>query len=330
MVSTDALGDGRLELGYWLSSEEHTPAALVAHARAAEEAGFRIAMISDHFAPWIPRQGNSGFVWSVLGAIAASTRRLRVGTGVTAVVHRVHPLVIAHASATVESLMPGRFFLGLGTGERLNEGVMGERWPRASERRAMLEEALSIVRDLWDGQTVSHDGPHFRVERARLATRPDVPPPVVIAASGTSTAQLAGQRADGMLSVSAAPHVVDAFEAAGGRGKPRFVQLHVCWAASDEEARETVREWWPNGAAPGALSSELATPAQFAQLTGALPDDAVQDAVVSGPDPEPYVRALGRCVAAGFTTVHLHQVGPDQCGFLEFSARELRPRFEAA
>jgi coenzyme F420-dependent glucose-6-phosphate dehydrogenase len=250
MVSTDALGDSGLELGYWLASEEHAPPALVAPAARAEAVGFRAALISDHFAPRVPHQGQRGFVWSVLGGIAASTRELRVGTGVSTA---VHPLVIAHAADTVETLMPGRFFLGLGTGERLNEGVMGERWPRPAERRAMLAEALSIVRALWDGTTVSRDGEHLRVQRARLFTRPDVPPPVVLAASGKRSARLAGEQADGVLSVGGDHTVVDAFEAAGG----------------------------------------------------------------------------GRSVAAGFTTVYLHRVGPDPCGFLDFCARELIPRFPA-
>jgi len=242
-------------------------------------------------------------------------------------VHRVHPVVIAHAAATVETLMPGRFFLGLGTGERLNEEVMGERWPHPAERRAMLAEAVSIIRDLWSGATVTRAGAHFRVARARLFTRPDVPPPIVLAASGKRTARLAGEQADGVVSVAPDPTVVDAFEAAGGRGKPRLVQLHVCWAADDGTARRTVRDWWPNGGIPGPLLGELARPEEFAQLARVLPDDAVQGAVVTGPDPERYVAAISRSVAAGFTAIYLHQVGPDQRGFLEFFARELRPRF---
>jgi coenzyme F420-dependent glucose-6-phosphate dehydrogenase len=330
MASTDALGDGGLELGYWLSSEEHAPPTLVAHATAAEAAGFRTAMISDHFAPWVPQQGNSGFVWSVLGAIAASTRALRVGTGVTAAVHRMHPVVIAHAAATVETMMPGRFFLGLGTGERLNEDVMGERWPRPGERRQMLGEAVSIVRELWAGATVTRTGPHFRAERAQLFTRPDVPPPIVLAAGGARTARLAGERADGVLSAIPDPTVVDAFEAGGGRGKPRLVQLDVCWATDDETARRTAREWWPNGGIPGAVLPELPRPAEFEQLARVLPDDAVDGAVVTGPDPERYVAAIARSVAAGFTTIYLHQVGPDQRGFFEFFGRELRHRFPDA
>src|SRR5215207_1587546 len=155
MVSTDALGDGGVELGYWLSSEEHTPAALVRNAVAAERSGFRTAMISDHLSPWTPSQGQSGFVWTVLGAIATATTTLRVGTGVTAPIHRLHPLVVAHAAATVEALMPGRFFLGLGSGERLNEEPLGERWPRPGERRAMLCEAVEIIQALWGGDVVT-------------------------------------------------------------------------------------------------------------------------------------------------------------------------------
>src|SRR3977135_3468798 len=172
MDSTDALGSpDRVEVGYWLSREGHPADALVDHAVSAERAGFRTAMISDHFAPWIPLQGNSPFVWSVLGGIASSTTSLRVGTGVTAPVHRMHPLVIAHAAATVEVMMPGRFFLGLGTGERLNEHVMGERWPAPKERRSMLREAVRLIRDLWSGSTVSRRGEHFTVEQATLHTR---------------------------------------------------------------------------------------------------------------------------------------------------------------
>ncbi|HLM17745.1 MAG TPA: TIGR03557 family F420-dependent LLM class oxidoreductase [Acidimicrobiia bacterium] len=326
MVSTDALvGDG-LELGYWLSSEEHAPAALIEHAAAAERAGIRTAMISDHYAPWTERQGQSAFVWTMLGALAQATSDLRIGTGVTAAVHRMHPLVIAHAAATTEVLMPGRFFLGLGTGERLNEDVMGQRWPRPAERRAMLEEAVDLVRALWDGETVTRTDGHFRVERARLYTRPAVPPPIVVSASGRRSAQLAGRRGDAVLSAKPDSDVVDAFEAAGGDGKPRLVQLHVCWAEDHEAARRTVRQWWPNGGIPGAVLGELARPAEFDQLVQALSDEAIQHAVVTGPDPDRYVDAVTRAVAAGYTTVYLHQIGPDQRGFLDFVRRELRPR----
>jgi coenzyme F420-dependent glucose-6-phosphate dehydrogenase len=325
MVTTDALGDGTFELGYWLSSEEHPPSALIRHAEMAEASGFTTAMISDHLAPWVPEQGQSGFVWSVLGGIAATTRELRVGTGVSAPIHRMHPLVLAHAAATTETLMPGRFFLGLGTGERLNEAAMGQRWPRPGERRSMLREAVDVIRELWSGEVVTRaDGP-FTLERAQLFSLPDVPPPIVLAASGPRGARLAAEVGDGLLSASPDPSLVDAFEAAGGRDKQRMVQLHVCWAANDDDARRTVRRWWPNGGVPGSLLAELARPADFEDLATALDEAAIQDAVISGPDPEPYVAAIDRAVGAGFRTVYLHQLGPDQESFFEFARRELRP-----
>jgi coenzyme F420-dependent glucose-6-phosphate dehydrogenase len=325
-----ALGNPeRFELGYWLSSEEHGPDALVAHARAAEDAGFEAAMISDHFAPWVPQQGQSPFVWAVLGAIAVSTERLRLGTGVTAPVFRMHPVAIAQAAATTAVLMPGRFFLGLGTGERLNEHAMGRQWPAGAARRRMLREALSVIRDLLDGDTVTRTGEHFAVERATIHTRPATPPPIAVAGGGRRSAQLAGELADGLIGVAPDADLVTSFEHAGGTGKPRLAQLDVCWAMNDDDARHTAHTWWPNAALPPRLLSELALPSEFAAAAQLVTEDAVADAVVCGPDPEPYVRAIHRYVAAGYTTVHLHQVGPDQQGFLDFAKGELLPRFAA-
>jgi coenzyme F420-dependent glucose-6-phosphate dehydrogenase len=323
-----ALGDpDRLELGYWLSSEEHPPDALVRNARAAEDAGFATAMISDHFAPWVPQQGQASFVWSVLGAIAATTEELRIGTGVTTPMHRLHPVSIAQAAATMATLMPGRFLLGLGSGERLNEHVTGRRWPPAKERRRMLRDALGVIRDLLEGKTVTRSGVHFRAERATLHTRPATRPPIIVAAGGTSTARIAAECADGMISTSPDPQLVTALEAAGGTGHARFGQLDVCFADDEAEARRVAHQWWPNTAVPGPLHSELALPSEFAAITGTLSEDAVAEQVVCGPDPMPYVHAIERYVAAGFTTVFLHQVGPDQAGFFEFAKGELLPRF---
>ncbi|MDQ3946768.1 MAG: TIGR03557 family F420-dependent LLM class oxidoreductase, partial [Actinomycetota bacterium] len=235
-MTIDQPGRPRLELGYWLSSEERSPAQLVADAAAAEAAGFRSAMISDHFHPWVRAQGQSPFVWAVLGGIAQATGRLRVGTGVAAPILRMHPVVTAHAAATAAVMLPGRFFLGLGTGERLNEHVTGGRWPGATERRAMLEEAVGIIRALFDGENVNHRGEHFQVENARLFTRPELPPPILLAAGGRRSAELAGRVADGMIAVTPDQRTVEAFEAAGGAGKPRLGQVHVCWAEDETEA----------------------------------------------------------------------------------------------
>ena len=173
--------DSRLQIGCWLSSEEHSPRDLVCNARRAESMGFASAMISDHFHPWIRDQGQGSFVWAVIGGIAAATEQLRLGTGVTAPIIRMHPVVVAHAAATVTTMLEGRFFLGLGSGERLSEHVAGERWPGATERRAMLEEAVEIIRALLDGNNVNHTGTYYRVENAELFTRPVTPPPIMLA-----------------------------------------------------------------------------------------------------------------------------------------------------
>jgi G6PDH family F420-dependent oxidoreductase len=313
------------EVGYWLSSEEHGPRALVQHAVRAEAAGFRRAMISDHLHPWTPTQGHSPFVWGVLGAIAQATSELHVATGVTAPIIRVHPAIVAHAAATAAVLLEGRFELGVGTGERLNEHVVGERWPRPGTRRRMLAEAIDVIKDLLGGGKVDHEGEHYRVEHMRLFTVPTTPPPVLVAASGRRTAQLAGERADGLISYSPDPNLVEAFERAGGSGRPRIGQVHVCWAPTEEEARRTALEWWPNGGIPQRLTTELERPEDFASLAAMVTEDDVAEAVVCGPDPEVHVRAVTRFGAAGYDRVYVHQVGPDQAGFVEFWTREVAP-----
>ncbi|MFL6204101.1 MAG: TIGR03557 family F420-dependent LLM class oxidoreductase [Acidimicrobiales bacterium] len=314
-----------IEVGYWLSSEEHGPKALTAHARSAEEHGFEHAMISDHLHPWIPAQGHSPFVWSVLGAIAEATAELHVATGVTTPLIRMHPVVVAHAAATAAVQLEGRFALGLGTGELLNEHVTGARWPRPGVRRRMLCEAIGVIRALFEGREVNHDGEHFTVEHAQLFTRPAVPPPIWVAASGNRSAKVAGELADGLIALAPDPSLVGAFEVAGGRGKPRVAQLHVCWATDAADARRTAHRLWPNAALPGSVIAEVARPAQLADATGLVDESAVARAVVCGPDPEPMARAVQRFAAAGFTRVYVHQVGPDQKGFLSFWSAEVRP-----
>ncbi|MGQ0617631.1 MAG: TIGR03557 family F420-dependent LLM class oxidoreductase [Acidimicrobiia bacterium] len=314
-----------IEIGYWLSSEEHGPRALVEQAQAAEDHGFGFAMISDHFHPWVSLQGHSPFVWGVLGAIAQATEGLHVATGVTAPVGRMHPVVVAHAAATAAVLLDERFALGLGSGERLNEHVVGGPWPRPGVRRRMLGEAVDIIRRLFDGEEVSAEGTFFTVEHARLYSRPVTPPPIWIAASGPRSAKLAGRAADGMIGLAPDASLVSAFESAGGMGKPRMAQLHVCWAESVAEARETAQRWWPNGALPSSLLSELSRPTQFEDTSALLSADDVAATVICGPDPEPVVRAVQRFDAAGFGRVYVHQVGPDQRGFLAHWAATVRP-----
>jgi G6PDH family F420-dependent oxidoreductase len=314
-------------LGYALSSEEHPPADLVRHARLAEESGFTFALISDHFHPWVDRQGNSPFVWSVLGAIAQATETLSIGTGVTCPSFRIHPAIIAQAAATTAALMPNRFFLGVGTGENLNEHILGDHWPEWEVRADMLEEAIEVMRALWGGEMTSHHGRHYTVENARLYTLPKEPIPIHVAASGARMARLAGHVGNGLISTGPDRQTVKEYEDAGGDG-PRFGQVTVCWSPSEAKARKVAHEWWPNVAIHGDASQELPTPATFEALAKGVTEDQVAEMVPCGPDPKPVLSAIEAYVDAGFDHVYVHQIGPDQAGFLEFAARELLPAFD--
>ncbi len=316
-------------IGYALSSEEHGPQDLVANAVAAEAAGFEFALISDHFHPWIERHPHSPFVWGVLGAIAVATERLEVGTGVTCPTHRIHPAIIAHAAATAAALMPGRFFLGVGTGENLNEHILGQRWPEWDVRVEMLEEAVEVIRTLWTGETVSHHGDHYTVENARLFTLPDELPPIHVAAGGERMAERAGGFGDGFIGTGPEEAVIRAWERGGGRG-PRYGQVTLAWAASEPEARKMALEWWPTAALHGEVTQELPNPAQFTDLTSGVTEDQIAEAIPCGPDAGRHLDQIQRYIDAGYDHVYLHQVGPDQAGFLRFAERELLPALSGA
>src|SRR5919109_339000 len=279
-------GGDMVEFGYTLSAEEHGPADLVRWARAAEDAGFGFALISDHFHPWIDRQGHSPFVWTVLGGIAEATERLHVGTGVTCPLIRIHPAIVAQAAATTAALMSGRFFLGVGTGENLNEHILGDRWPPAAMRLEMLEEAVELIRFLWRGEDAPHRGRHYTVENARIYTLPEEPPPIFVAAAGEKATKLAGRIGDGLIGTSPDAEQIRRFERAGGEDKPRYAQVHVCWAGTEEEAKHVAREWWPNTTLPGELGVELALPRHFEQAAELLSEDDVCKQLTCGPDPE--------------------------------------------
>jgi G6PDH family F420-dependent oxidoreductase len=224
--------------------------------------------------------------------------------------------------------LDGRFFLGVGTGERLNEHVTGERWPGATERRSMLKEAVDIIRALLSGDNVNHRGEYYRVENAQLFTLPMTPPEIVMAVSGPKSAALAGQIADGILAVAPDASLVEGFEAAGGAGRPRMGQLHVCWAATAEQAMKTAAQQWPNGAIRGSALTDLARPKDFESVTSALADETIAADILCGPDPSPVVEAVARFAAAGYTTVYVHQIGPDQGGFLRFFIDDVLPHFD--
>jgi len=317
-------------LGYALSSEEHRPLDLVRNGARAEEAGFAFALVSDHFHPWIDRQGESAFVWGVLGALATATERLVLGTGVTCPTIRIHPAIVAQAAATAAALLPGRFFLGVGTGENLNEHVLGQRWPAAAERREMLEEAVELMRMLWRGELTNHRGRHYTVENARIYTLPDEPIEVMVAAGGPQAAALAGRIGDGLVGTAPDTELLEAFDSAGGADKPRYGQLTVCYHEREAEARRIAHEWWPTAAFKGPLPQELPLPSHFEAAAAMVTEDDVAKAIVCGPDPERFVERIDEYVDAGYTHVYIHQVGPDQDSFLRFSERELLPRYAAS
>jgi coenzyme F420-dependent glucose-6-phosphate dehydrogenase len=321
--------DGLAQIGYMLSSEEHSATDLVRFAQRAEAGGFDYAVISDHFHPWTTQQGESPFVWSVLGAIALSTDRIAVGTAVTCPTMRYHPAIVAQAAATVATMMPGRFMLGVGTGENLNEHVVGQLWPSYVDRAEMLEEAVNVIRLLWTGEAVSHRGRHFSVDNACVFSRPEVPPPVIVAAGGPLSAAMAGRIGDGLMNYSPDAAVVEQFTNAGGEGKPKYIQVNVCWAATERAARETARAVAPTVALPGELGNLLPTPTHYEQAVTLVTEDRMAELVVCGPDPDAHIAAIEKAVGAGYDHIHIDQIGPDQAGFFDFYEREILPRLRS-
>jgi coenzyme F420-dependent glucose-6-phosphate dehydrogenase len=315
-----------MELGYALSSEEHPPATLIRNARLAEEAGFGFGLISDHIHPWTNDQGHSPFVWSLIAAIAEATSEFRVGTGVTCPLIRIHPAIVAHAAATSACLLPGRFFLGVGTGENLNDHVTGSKWPAADERLEMLTEAVGLMRELWQGDYVTHRGKHYTVESLRIFDVPDDGVDVAVAAMQPKAAAVAGEIGDALINVAPAEEVVERFNKAGGRGKSKYGKLTVCWAKSKDEAKQKAFEAWPNVLVEGSASQELPLPNDFEQLVEDRSPDDLDGSLTLGPDPDDYLEAVAKYEQAGYTHTYLHQVGPDQDGFLRFAREELLPR----
>jgi len=316
------------EIGIALSSEEHSPNELVRYARLAEEAGLTYALISDHFHPWVSSQGQSPFVWSTLGGIAHATERLRVGTGVTCPLIRTHPAIVAHAAASVAAMMPGRFFLGLGTGENLNEHVTGARWPAGDERLEMLKEAIAVIRLLWQGGRQTHRGKHYTVENATLYTLPDEPTPIMVAAAKPGAAALAGAN-DGFIGVSPEAELVQRFEQAGGAEKPRYGQVTLCWGENEDKAKKLAHEVWPNAAITGELAQELPNPEHFEQAAEMVTPDDVAEVIPCGPDIDRIRDSIDEYADAGYDHVYLHQVGPNQEGFLQIVEREILPRYRS-
>jgi G6PDH family F420-dependent oxidoreductase len=314
-----------MRIGYFLSSEEHGPLELVRQARLAEQAGFHGLWISDHYHPWIDAQGQSPFVWSTIGALAEATD-LPVTTAVTCPTVRIHPAVIAQAAATSAVLLEGRFALGVGSGEALNEHILGDRWPSADVRLEMLEEAVEVIRGLWEGGMYEHHGRHYTVENARIYTLPDAPPPILVSGFGPKSIALAGRIGDGYVSTMPDADALARFHAAGGEGKPAQAGTKVCWGADEAECRARAHRLWPNEAVGGELPQVLPTPAHFEQASELVTEDVVAEAVPCGPDIERHVAALKQFQDAGFDELYVQQIGGGDEAFFETFSREVLPR----
>jgi G6PDH family F420-dependent oxidoreductase len=312
------------EFGCFLSSEEHGPRALVEQAQMAERAGFEKVAISDHFHPWMDSQGQAPFVWSTIGAIGATTG-LEVTTAVTCPIIRIHPAIVAQAVATSSALLGGRFRFGVGTGERLNEHVLGQHWPPARVRREMLEEAIDLMRELWTGEIVTRHGAHYTTENAQIYTTPNGEVPVLVSAFGPEAAELAGRVGDGLVVTSPDEETLATYRRHGGGG-PAIATMKVCWAADEEQARKTVHRLWASSGVPGESSQELAMPTHFEQAAELVTPEDLAEKIPCGPDPDRHVEAIKAFVDAGYDEVHLGQVGEDQAGFFEFFSDEILPR----
>ncbi|HEY8978059.1 MAG TPA: TIGR03557 family F420-dependent LLM class oxidoreductase [Streptomyces sp.] len=313
------------DFGYFLSSEEHPPQRLVEQARMAEQAGFDALWISDHYHPWNDTQGQSPFVWSVIGALSQAVS-LPVETAVTCPLVRTHPAVVAQAAATAAVQLDGRFRLGVGTGEALNEHILGTGWPEAPVRFAMLEEAVQIIRRLFTGEQVSHRGKHYTVENARLYTVPEEPIPVDVSAFGPHAAETAARIGDGLITMAPDTGLVDRFRRGGGGSKPVYGGLKVCWGTDREKAVSTAHRLWANQQLPGELAQLLPTPRHFEQASALVTEERTAASIPCGDDPDVHVEALQAFVDAGFDSVYVSQIGPDQQGFFDFYRTKVLPR----
>lgn len=314
-------------LGFTLSSEEHSPKKLVEMAVMAEEAGFAFASISDHFHPWVDNQGQSPFVWSVIGGISQATKTINIMTGVTCPIIRIHPVIIAQAAATTQEMLEGRFMLGVGTGENLNEHVTGFGWPPVKVRQEMLEEAVKILRMLWGGGYVNYYGKFFNVDGARIYTLPQNSIPILMAASGSQSAKIAGKIADGFISTSPEAELTAAFDKNGGEGKPKFAQINVCFDKSKRKAKEIMVKYWPNSALPNPLNTELRLPKDYMHASSALSEEQIVENVPLGDDPGAIIESIKRYQTAGFDHIYIHNIGLNQKEFIDFFKQKIRPYF---
>ena len=318
-----------MRIGYFLSSEEYSPTELITQAQLAERSGFDGLWVSDHFHPWNDEQGHSPFVWSVVGALAQVTKQMRITTAVTCPTVRLHPAIVAHAAATSAVLLEGRFALGVGSGEALNEHILGDRWPPAYERLEMLEEAVEVIRELWQGGVQSHRGRHYRVDHARIYDLPEQAPAIIVSGFGEQSIELAARIGDGFATTKPDRQAVESFRSQAAQGGAKLVAggTKLCWDVDESRARATAHRLWPNEGLGGELAQILPTPAHFEQAAELVTQEAIADAVPCGPDLDKHVQVLEQFEAAGFDEVYVQQIGGADERFFAVYASEVLSRF---
>jgi coenzyme F420-dependent glucose-6-phosphate dehydrogenase len=322
-------------IGYAAALEQFHPTELLQYAVTAEQYGFKAVMAADHFQPWVPQQGHNAFVWSWMAALGVQTNSMTFGPGVTCPSFRYHPAVVAQAAATQEAMTPGRFWLGLGSGEALNEHVVGGVWPEAHVRLAMMQEAIGIIKQLLSGGVAKHDnGKYFTMERVKLWTLPDVPPPLYVATAGPITAAWTGRECDGIITPGASPDKLKMLlgkfaDGARSAGKdphrmPKLLQLHMSWAETYEEALHYAMTEWPNGGMPFP-KQDIRSPEDFAEIAKLVrPDNFVNRMLISA-DIEAHFTYIQRFVDLGFTEIHVHNVGRNQAAFIKMFGEQIIP-----
>ncbi|HEX6289650.1 MAG TPA: TIGR03557 family F420-dependent LLM class oxidoreductase [Herpetosiphonaceae bacterium] len=327
-------------LGYAAMFEQFTPSDLLRYCELAEEQGFAAVMASDHFHPWTPQQGQSGFVWAWMGALGERTRQ-RFGTGVTPPGYRYHPAIIAQAAATLEAMYPGRFWLGLGAGEALNEHIIGEYWPEPPVRLDRLMESIEVIQKLLTGKVTKYSGKYIKLESARLYTLPAAPPPIYVATSGPIMSERTGRLCDGIITVGAADEKINMLmqrfeKGAREAGKdpaemPRIIQLHVSWAATQEQAEQNAVKEWPNGGMPFP-KGDIRNPEDFEAMAKFVRIENFKNRVLISPDLQEHVAHIQHFIDLGFTEVYIHNVGRNQEEFIAAYGREVVPnlRWQAA
>jgi G6PDH family F420-dependent oxidoreductase len=312
-----------MKIGYFLSTEEYGPGDLLEQARAAEAAGFEGLWISDHFHPWNSEQGNSPFVWSMIGALS-QVCSLPITTAVTCPTVRIHPAIIAQAAATVGQLTQGEFILGVGSGEALNEHILGDPWPTVDRRLEMLEEAVGLIRRLWSGEVVSWEGKYYRVDHARIYNLPETPPQIYVSGFGPKAIDLAARIGDGYINTAPDADAVRRFKEGSG-GKPASAGAKVAYAGTQKEGWQIAHRLWPNAGLPGELAQVLPTPEHFEQASSLVTLDATSASVVAGDDPEQHLEQVREYLDAGYDALYVANMGPHYREMIDFYGQHILP-----